>query len=59
MENLFDRNVWDWADPQNVIENFQFAILKFELQEANVYNRSQTIITFILVKIGLELTYLH
>lgn len=57
MENLFDRKVWDMVDPQNVIGDFQFVFL--ELQEANTYNCSQTIVSTILVKIGLELTYLH
>lgn len=57
MENLFERNIWDWVDPQNVIENFKFLLL--ELQEANMYNCSETIVSSILVKIGLALTCLH
>lgn len=43
MENVFDGNVWDWVDPQNVIQNFQFLFL--ELQESNMYNCSQTIVS--------------
>lgn len=57
MENLFERNIWDWVDPQNVIENFKFLLL--ELQEANMCNCSETIVSSILVKIGLALTCLH